>query len=89
MFLYISLLVSVASLFDVVFGPFVSSEDNLEMFLDRQVCFLCYFWISAVFNTAYMLVMVASVASDYITLFLASLSLAWVVFHSWNLRECI
>ena len=57
--------------------------------MDCQVCFIYFFLLSDVFNTAFRLLMSESAASDSKTLFLASLSLAWVVFHSWTLRMCL
>ena len=42
MFLEILVPVSIAPTFGVVFVPFVTSENNLEMFLVCQVCFLYF-----------------------------------------------
>ena len=44
---------------------------------------------SYVFNTASMLLMAASSASESYTLFLASISLSWIVLHIWILCVCL
>ena len=86
MFLYISIPALIYPPFGVVFGTFIVSEDKLERFLYLQVFLLYLVFISDVFNTSSRSLMAASAASDSKTLFLASLSLTWVVLHSCSLR---